>query len=165
MVWPRIILDGIVLSVLFNVIVALLWLSVPNACSRMMPREIRTAAPKRDTREVRILVSVLYPLYFLIFIYMIISARLSGTTGFWNLFWTGYIEMFFINMGDFWFLDVWFREKFKDKLMIPGTENCKAWETKEWLTSLAIPEHGLGWTFIICPVVGLIVSSFSSLVF
>lgn len=42
--------------------------------------------------------------------------------------------------------------------MIRGAENCKAWERKEWLKTLAIPEHGLVWTFVICPIAGLMVA-------
>jgi len=70
---------------------------------------VRMAAPPRKKKEVLIFAAVLYPLYILIFAYMIYSAHLAGVRGFWNLFWIGYIEMFFINMGDFWGLDYWYR--------------------------------------------------------
>ena len=65
--------------------------------------------------------------------------------------------MFFINLGDFFGLDWWYRGAIKDKIMIPGTEHCRAWETKEWMKTLAIPEHLIGWPFVVCPLVGLIV--------
>lgn len=121
MVWTRTILDGIVVCLIFNVTVALLWLLVPNAFSKMLPPEIRRAAPKRKKKEV---------------------AVLAGVSGFWNLFWTGYVEMFFINLGDFFGLDWFFRGLVKDKgIMIPGTEHCEAWNLKKWMLTLALPEH------------------------
>ena len=157
MVWTRTILDGIMLCLVFNLTIAVLWLFVPCAFSKMLPKEIRLAAPPRKKKEVIILASVLYPLYILIFAYMIVSAHLAGVTGFCNLFWTGYIEMFFINLGDFFGLDWWYRGAIKDRIMIPGTEHCRAWETKEWMKTLEIPEHLIGWTFVVCPLAGLIV--------
>lgn len=92
---------------------------------------------------------VLYPLYIGLVAYAILSAYLAGASGFWNLFWMGYIEMFFVNLGDFFGLDWWFREKFKDRIMPPGTEHCKAWNTKEWMLTLAVPEHWMGWPLVI----------------
>ena len=163
MAWTRTILDGILLCLVFNLTVAVTWIFIPGAFSKMLPKEIRLAAPPRKKKEVIILASVLYPLYILIFAYMIVSAHLAGVTGFWRLFWTGYIEMFFINLGDFFGLDWWYRGAIKDKIMIPGTEHCKAWERKEWLLKLAIPEHALGWTFLVCPIAGLIVAGIAAL--
>ena len=125
MVWSRTILDGILLCLIFNLTVAVTWIFIPCAFSNMLPKEIRLAAPPRKRKEVVILACVLYPLYLLIFAYMIVSSHLAGVTGFWHLFWTGYIEMFFINMGDLWGLDFWYRGAVKDKIMIPGTEGNK----------------------------------------
>lgn len=93
---------------------------------------------------------------------MAISAKVSGTQEFWNYFWTGYIEMTFISLGDFFFLDCYLRAKVKDKEMIKGAEKSKAWEAKEWM-KLAIPEHFLFWPIIICPVVGLLVAGISNI--
>lgn len=161
MVWSRTVLDGILLCLIFNLTVAVTWIFIPGAFSKMLPKEIRLASPPRKMNEVIILASVLYPLYILIFAYMIVSAHLAGVTGFWHLFWTGYIEMFFINLGDFFGLDWWYRGAIKDKIMIPGTEHCKAWETKEWMKTLAIPEHLIGWPLVVCPLVGFIVAGIS----
>ncbi len=155
--WLRTILDGIAVCLIFNMTVALLWMLIPNAFSKMLPPEIRKAAPKRKKKEVAILATVLYPLYILIFIYMAVSARQAGVSGFWNLFWTGYVEMFFVNLGDFFGLDCFFRGLVKDKgIMIPGTEHCEAWNLKKWMLTLAIPEHCIMWPLIICPLAGLI---------
>ena len=162
--WSRTILDGIVMCLIFNITVALLWLIVPNAFSNMLPPEIRKAAPKRERREVIILACVLYPLWVGLLAYSVVSACLAEITGFWNLFWTTYIEMFFVNLGDFFGLDWWFREKMKDRIMIPGTENCEAWNTKKWMLTLGIPEHGFAWTFFVCPILGFICAGIGMLI-
>ena len=165
MVWSRTILDGIVLMIIFNAVVAVAWIFLPCAFSSMMPKEIRKAAPPRKKNEVIALACLLYPMYILMIAYMIVSSHLAGVTGFWNLFWTAYIEAFFINMGDFWGLDVWYRGAIKDKIMIPGTEHCKAWETKEWLKTLAIPEHFILWPFVTCPLMAFIVAGLSQWIY
>ena len=41
--WPRIILDGIAMSLLFNAVVGVGFLLWPQAYSTMVPREIRQA--------------------------------------------------------------------------------------------------------------------------
>ena len=35
-------------------------------------------------------------------------------------------------------------------------EHCKVWNTKEWMLTLAVPEHWLGWPLVICPLVGFV---------
>ena len=150
---------------MFNVAVALLWMLVPKAFSKMLPPEIRKAAPKREKKEVAILADVLYPMYILIFVYMAVSARQAGVTGFRNLFWTGYVEMFFINLGDFFGLDWFFREIVKKKrLMIPGTEHCEAWNLKKWMLTRAVPKHCIMWPLVVCPLAGLICAGIGALI-
>lgn len=163
--WARTILDGLLLCLVFNLTIALLWTYIPNSFKNMLPSEIRKAAPARERKEVIVLSAVLFPLYPLIFAYMIVSNHMAGVSGFWNLFWTGYIEMFFINLGDFIGLDYFFRKINLNRVMIPGTENCKAWETKTWMKTLGVPEHLVIWPLVFCPLVGLIVAGISSLVY
>ena len=92
----RTILDGIVLSILFNAVVGLFFFVVPQAYAMMFPNGIKEAAKPYVTRkELRVMHLVLYPMYLLMFLYMAVSAHLAGVSGFWNLFWTGYIEMMF----------------------------------------------------------------------
>ena len=161
--WPRIILDGIAMSLVFNAVVGLGFLLWPQAYSTMFPGEIRqAAAPYVDKREVRKVKLLLYPLYLVLFVYWAISARCAGTTGFWNLFWTGYVEMTFVSISDFIILDCWLPGKVRH--MIRDAEHCRAWERKEWLMKLAIPEHGLGWTLLVCPLAGLIVAGIAALI-
>ncbi len=165
MIWSRTILDGIVLMIIFNTVVALVWLFFPSAFSSMAPKEIRKAAPPLSKKDMVVLGVLLIPLNIFIVGYMTISSHLAGVTGFWNLFWTAYIETFFINMGDFWGLDLWFRNVAKDRIVIPGTEHCKAWETGEWMKKQAIPEHWLLWPFVSCPMYGLVIAVISQWIF
>jgi hypothetical protein len=65
--------------------------------------------------------------------------------------------MMFVNAGDFFLLDVLGRIYVMDKGLIKGAENHSGWEWKEW-KKLAIPEHGIFWTFLFCPLTGLIVA-------
>ena len=154
--WPRTILDGVVMCAVFNSVIALAWLSCPGSFSQMLPPEIRKSAPKRTKREIKTLVLTIYPLYLLLIAYAVLSAYFAGVNGFWNLFWTAYIEMMFINLGDFFGLDWLFRSRMKERIMISGTEHCEAWNTKKWMLTLAIPEHWVLWPLLVCPLAGLI---------
>ena len=161
--WPRIILDGMSLSLLFNAVVGLGFLLVPQAYSTMFPKEIKeAAAPYVDQKDVRTMKFILYPLYLLMFVYWGISAHFAGISGFRYLFWTGYAEMTMVSISDFLILDVWLPGKVRH--MVKGAEHCRAWERKEWLLKLAVPEHCLGWTFLVCPIAGLIVSGIGLLI-
>jgi len=71
------------------------------------------------------------------------------------------VEMTFVSITDFLILDCWLPPRVRH--MIKGAEDCKAWERKEWLKTLAIPEHGLMWTLIICPIAGLAVAGIASI--
>ena len=99
---------------------------------------------------------IIYPLYLVLLVYWAFSAHFAEVNGFWPLFWTGYIEMTFVSISDFLILDCWLPPKAKP--YIKGAERCKAWERKEWLINLAIPEHFLGWPMLVCPFAGLVVA-------
>ena len=154
---PRIILDGVSMSLLFNAVVIIGFLLFPQAYSTMFPREIReAAAPYVNRKEVRMMKLILWPLYLFLFLYWGISARFAGTNGFGPLFFTGYAEMSMVSVSDFLILDCWLPGKVRH--MIRGAENCKAWERKEWMIRLAIPEHGVIWPLVMCPAAGLVVA-------
>ena len=160
--WPRIILDGIAMSAVFNAVVLVGFFLWPQEYSVMSPKEIKeAAAPYVNQKEVRKMKLFLYGLYLTLFLYWAISASLAGTEGFWSLFWTGYVEMTFVSISDFVILDCWLPQKVRDR--IKGAEQCKAWERKEWLLKLAIPEHLVGWTLLVCPIAGLITAGIGSL--
>jgi len=160
----RTILDGIVLSILFNAVVGLFFFVVPQAYAMMFPKSIKESAKPYVTRkELRVMHLVLYPLYLLMFLYMAVSAHLAGVSGFWNLFWTGYIEMTFVSISDFVLLDVLGRIYVKDKGLIKGVDKEHlGWEWSKW-SKLAVPEHGIFWTFMFCPLTGLIVAGIAAL--
>lgn len=160
----RTILDGIVLSILFNAVVGLFFFVVPQAYAMMFPKSIKESAKPYVTRkELRVMHLVLYPLYLLMFLYMAVSAHLAGVSGFWNLFWTGYIEMTFVSISDFVVLDVLGRIYVKDKGLIKGVDKEHlGWKWSEW-GKLAVPEHGIFWTFMFCPLTGLIVAGIAAL--
>jgi hypothetical protein len=161
--WSRTILDGIVLSILFNAVVGLFFFVVPQAYAMMFPKGIKEAAKPYVTRkELRVMHLVLYPMYLLMFLYMAVSAHFADVSGFRNLFWTGYIEMMFVSVSDFILLDVLGRIYVMDKGLIKGAENNPGWEWKEW-KKLAVPEHGIFWTFLFCPLTGLIVAGIGAL--
>ena len=156
--WPRTILDGLAMALLFNAVVGVGFLLYPQAYTTMFPKEIKeAAAPFVDQKEVRKMKLAVSSL----FVYWAVSAHFAGISGFWTLFWTGYVEMTVVSVSDFLILDCWLPPKAKP--YIKGTEDCKAWAVKEWLLKLAIPEHALGWTFLVCPVAGLVVAGLGTL--
>ncbi|MBR1824607.1 MAG: hypothetical protein IJ779_10295 [Ruminococcus sp.] len=161
--FSRTILDGIVMCVVFNSLVGLFFFVVPQAYAMMFPKGIKEAAKPYVTRkELRVMHFVLYPLYLLMFIYMAVSAHCAGVTGFRSFFWTGYIEMMFVNVGDFFLLDVLARMYVMDKGLIKGAEGHPDWKWSGWW-KLAVPEHGLAWPLIFCPLTGLSVAGFGAL--
>ena len=77
--WPRIILDGLSMSLLFNAVAGLGFLLVPQAYSTMFPKEIRqAAAPFVKKKDVRTMKLILYPLYLVLLVYWAISALFAG---------------------------------------------------------------------------------------
>ena len=95
----------------------------------MFPTEIKeVAAPYVDQKDVRKVGLILYPLYLLLLLYWAFSAHFTGVSGFWNLFWTGFVGMTSVSVSDFLILDCWLPGKVKH--MIKGAEHCKAWEEK-----------------------------------
>lgn len=160
--WSRLILDGLTGSLFFNAVAILGFLLVPQAYSTMFPKEIKKAAvPYVDRKDVRTMNLILYPLYLVLFVWWGISSHLAGISGFWNLFWTGYVEMTLVSLTDFLILDCWLPQRIRH--MIKGAEECKAWGRWEWLKTLAIPEHGLVWTLLVCPIAGLAVTGIASI--
>lgn len=150
--WMRTILDGLAMSLVFNITSGLFFFIMPHAYAHMLPKEIKEAAAPYTAQELRNLALVIYPLFFGVILWMILSAHAAGIQGFWHLFWTAYVEMLFVNFGDFLFLDCWLRARIKSGGFIPGTEHCRAWEAKEYMKQ-AVPEHFLVWPLVICTVV------------
>ena len=161
--WQRMVLDGVVMAVFFNVTVLLGFFIFPQSYSVMFPREIKeAAAPFTDKTDIRKMKLFLYALYLFLFVYWAISARLAGTEGFRHLFLTAYIEMSIVSVTDFIILDCWLPPRIKH--MIKGAQDCASWQRKQWLMKLAIPEHGLVWPLLMCPLAGLLVAGLGSLI-
>lgn len=100
--WSRTILDGIAMSALFNAVVLVGFTLWPQEYSVMFPKEIKeAAAPYVNKTAVRKMKLFLYGLYLFLFFYWAVSAYLTGTKGFWPLFWSGYVEMTFVSVSDF----------------------------------------------------------------
>ena len=95
------------------------------------------------------------------FIFWGASAGLAGMSGFWPLFWAGYLEMTFVSISDFIVLDCILPQKVRH--MIRGAEHCRAWERKEWMLKLAVPEHAVMWPLMMCPAAGLVVAGTAAL--
>lgn len=162
--WTRVILDGIALCIVFNAVAALFAFLLPQAYSTMFPKEIKeAAAPYVVKKDLTKMYWIHGSLFVFLLVYMVCSTLSSGVTGFWNLFWTGYVEMFFVNVGDFLILDCWLRGIGKDMGLVKGAENCKAWEFREWM-KMAVPEHAAGWPLIFCPLAGLVLAGIGALV-
>ena len=54
--WPRIILDGLTMALVFNAVALLGFLVVPQAYSTMFPKDIKeAAAPYVEKKDVRIM--------------------------------------------------------------------------------------------------------------
>ncbi|MCR5436401.1 MAG: hypothetical protein K6E97_04975 [Treponema sp.] len=157
MIISRIILDGLAMSLFFNFGVGMFSFILPQAYSTMFPKEIKeAAAPYVVKKDVKKMYTIILSIYAAVFLYFGISTYFSGVKGFWNLFWTGYIEMLFVNFGDLLILDCLLRAVTKNKKdLIKGAENCKAWNLGEWMKA-ALPEHLLIWPVTFCPIAGLI---------
>lgn len=89
--------------------------------------------------------------------YSAVSLLHTNLSGFWNLFWMGYIQWSILNLGDFLLLDcLLFQGKYKDKIVIPGTEGHPDYEFGNWMKNLAIMEHFVLTPFLIIPFVAAI---------
>ena len=161
--WTRTILDGIIICIAFNGVAAFVWLLEPIGFSVMLPKGINTPLkdiPKKNIKPIRLMEFILYPI---ILIYMVISAYEAGVNGFWNLFLTAFIENLFWNFGDFFLLDWWFREKYADRIMVPGTEDNEMWKTGPWMKKFGIMDQWVKWP-LICVVLSLVVAGSGMLI-
>ena len=69
----------------------------------------------------------------------------------------GYIQWSILNLGDFFLLDcLLFQGKYKDKIVIQGTEGHPDYEFSNWMRHLAIMEHFIVTPFLIIPFVAAV---------
>ena len=148
--FTRILLDGIAMSAAFNLATGLIMAVRPTFFTTCYPKEIQAIAAKNPTEmrdKLLFTLTVLLP----VFLFGVLSAHSADIHGFWPLFIAGYIEWFLVNLGDFFGLDLFLREKLGSRLVLPGTEGHPCYTRNGWMKSLALPEHWLQWPFLICP--------------
>ncbi|HEY9573936.1 MAG TPA: hypothetical protein VIR32_00160 [Lachnospiraceae bacterium] len=152
------VLDGIAIAAIFNGAVATLVLINPRFFFDSYPKTIQKAAPERMTKEENIMNGILNVIIVgVCFAYSVASILHTGIIGFWNIFWTGYIQWSILNLGDFFLLDcLLFQGKYKNKIVIPGTEGHKDYEFNNWMKHLAVIEHFLVAPFLLIPIVSII---------
>ena len=117
----RAILDGIAIAAIFNGAVAAWVLINPRYFFDSYPKAIQKSAPEQMTKkEKKINLILTIVICGICFIYSAVSLLHTNVSGFWNLFWMGYIQWSILNLGDFFLLDcLLFQGKYKDKIEIP----------------------------------------------
>jgi len=161
--WFRTILDGLAMSAVFNCYVAVFWLLKPHSFITMFPRSLQKKARpvnREERRHTLLMYGTLYPAAL---IWMVLSAYQAGISGFWPLFWTAYVEMMLISLGDLLFLDYLLLRKTGKRLHAEGVEDDPFYEPKNELMKLGLPEHLLLWPAVVCPLVGLIAAGIGTL--
>lgn len=152
------ILDGIAIAAIFNGAVAALVLINPRFFFDSYPKAIQKTALRQMTKQeknINLLLTII--IVGICFVYSIISLLHSGVVGFWNIFWMSYIQWSILNVGDFLLLDcLLFQGKYKEKIIIPGTEGHKDYEFKNWMKHLAIWDHFLLVPFLLIPIISAI---------
>ena len=103
-------------------------------------------------------------LYPAILIWMILSTYQAGIDGFWPMFWTAYIEMMFLSLGDLFFLDYLLLKKTGNRLHADGVKDDPFYASKNELLKLGIPEHLILWPVLYCPIVGFIAAGIGTLI-
>mgnify|MGYP003491158709 FL=1 len=154
--WFHVVLYGLAMSVIFTLTLCLVSYIDPQSFTKMYPPAIQKIAPPIPAESRKIEVTMLICLWTFMVLFSIISNYLSGVRGFGQLFLAGYIQFFMVDMGDFFFFFIFFREKMGRKLHLPGTEGSELYSRKNWLLKMAIPNHFGIWLIGICPLGALL---------
>lgn len=162
--WFHVILDGIAMAVIFALTLCLVSYIDPQSFTTMYPIGIQKIAPPVPEKSRRRKKMMLWSLWTFVILFSVVSNCLSGIRGFWQLFLAGYIQMFLVDMGDFFGWNILFREKMGRRLELPGTEGNELYSRKNWMLKLAIPNHFGIWLILICPLNGLINAGAVSLI-
>ncbi|WP_311481706.1 hypothetical protein [uncultured Anaerococcus sp.] len=154
----RAILDGIAMAAIFNGAVAAFVLINPRFFFDSYPKEIQNSAPEKMTKdEKRINLILTFIISGIVFIYGVTSLLHTGIRGLRDLFWMSYIQWIILNFGDFLLLDLLlFQGKYKNKIVIPGTEGNEDYKFGNWMKHLAIMEHFVITPFLIIPFVAVV---------
>ena len=153
--WTRTVLDGFAIAAYSNLFAGFVALYRPRLMFPCyLPAIIKAAKDPPTGVENRfywlwICFGKLLPLL----LYGAVSTVEGGTTGFWALALTAYIQWMMVNFCDLFFLDFWLIQgKAKAWFVIPGTEGHPGYGFKAWMKSYALPEHLLQWPLILCPI-------------
>lgn len=157
--WTRTFLDGLAMAAYFNLFAAAVALYKPRLMFPCYPTAIIKAAKEPPTKAENrfywlwICFGELLPLL----LYGAVSTAEGGTTGFWRLALTGYIQWMVVNVCDLFFLDLWLiQKKAKRRFVIPGTERgprlwvqsldegIRSAGASAPVAALAVPPHGGG---------------------
>jgi len=152
------VLDGIAIAAIFNGTVAVLVLINPRFFFDSYPKAIQKATPEPMAKQEKKINGILTVVIVGICLaYSIASLLHTGIIGFWNVFWMRYIQWSILNLGDFFLLDcLLFHGKYKDKIVIPGTEGHEDYEFSNWMKHLAVIEHFVEVPFLIIPIISAI---------
>ncbi|MDU3137581.1 MAG: hypothetical protein E6704_08355 [Anaerococcus prevotii] len=154
----RAILDGIAMAAIFNGAVATFVLINLRIFFDSYPKEIQNSAPEKMTKEekrINLLLTII--ISGIVFIYGVTSLLHTGIRGLRYLFWMSYIQWIILNFGDFLLLDVLlFQGKYKDKIVIPGTEGHEDYEFRNWMKHLAIKEHFILMPLLLIPIASIV---------
>ena len=154
----RAILDGVAMAAIFNGTVATFVLINPRFFFDSYPKEIQNSAPEKMTKEekrINLILTII--ISGIVFIYGVTSLLNTGIRGLRDLFWMSYIQWIILNLGDFLLLDVLlFQGKYKDKIVIPGTEGHEDYEFRNRMKHLAIKEHFILMPLLLIPIASIV---------
>lgn len=134
----------------------LYWLT-QDFSSIPIQREYKILLRKDDKKEKRINLILTIIISGIVFIYGVTSLLYTGIRGLRDLFWMSYIQWIILNFGDFFLLDILlFQGKYKNKIVIPGTEGNEDYKFGNWMKHLAIKEHFILMPFLLIPIISII---------
>lgn len=153
----RVILDGLAISAIFNGAVATLLLINPRFFLADYPKGIQQMSPTPMTRQEK-KVNRYFTLIVmgLCFLYSLVSLLEMKIVGFWSLVQMSYIQWSLLNLGDFLLLDcLLFQGRYKERLVIFGTEGHEDYQFKNWMKHLALREHFFVVPFLLLPMISV----------
>ena len=153
--WTRTILDGLAMAAYFNLFAAAVALYKPRLMFPCYPPAIIKAAkaPPAKAENHSYWLWICFGEWLPLLLYGAVSAVEGGTTGFWRLALTGYIQWMIANVCDLLFLDFWLiQKKAKRHFIILGTEGqvqsldegLRSAGASTSVAASAVPAHGSG---------------------
>ena len=151
--------DGLTFGFLFNFAILILMRWMPRGMLHMLPKYFTAGTRPATRQETRDFYRCYLPFLILIGFMMVIGGYriYQGTgAGFAELYWHGYIIAMFMNLGDALFLDlleIGSRRHFYAEAWRVDPEKL---QPANFARHLTLPEHGLLWPLLICPLIGLL---------